>query len=388
MRTLFGLFFICLLSHGGIAQFLDEFLEPSIEKWRFFTGDGDAKMDFVQSDGYATIIVDATRDKRNIWWALIQRPVSEYLDLSLLQKPEYELRIEARIRVSHAPRRVNLHAHTQKTTDFHTHLMEFDIPVTVHWHTISMTTQNFDAEPGDTVNAQLALMDWGQAVYLVDIDYFKVDVINTTVADPDKGEQVLYPPPRLYPDMFRYKIPVLQDAMIDLIYPEVNFKNWYAHDKNERIPVLTVSETQYVILRWDLDAFKGKRISGPGLLELTTHSLQRAETDLHEFGKIRIVEILGGDPRWERESVTLKSLLGGQPVEEVFNTQMVVDVDVSEEPASITGITIPRPVLQRMADGKTYGLAIRSLGAINAAFYAKDFSHATRGAILYLNSDN
>ncbi len=383
---LIGSLICSLFFHIGIAQFHDEFDQPTIDEWRFFTGDGNATIDFVQSNGYATIIVDATRDKRNIWWALIQRTVSDDLDLNILQNPDHELRIEALIRVSHAPRRVNLHAHTQKTTDFHTHLMEFDIPDTVHWHTISMTTENFDAETGDIVNAQLALMDWGLGKYSVDVDYFKVYVVDVNNAEPDKGEQVLYPPPRLSPEMFTNKVPVSQNGMIDLAYPDVNYKDWYAADMSGKIPVLTVSETQFVILRWDLESFKGKSVSGPGLLELTTHSLQRAETDIHEFGKIRVVEILEGDSAWERDSITLNSLLQDQPIDRVFNTQMVVDAEVSETPASTTRITIPRPVLQRMVDGKTKGLAIRPLGAINAVFYAKEHINGNKCAVLYLHT--
>ena len=34
--------------------------------------------------------------------------------------------------------------------------------------------------------------------------------------------------------------------------------------------------------------------------------------------------------------------------------------------------TIPQPVMQRLIDGKTYGLAIKPLGAVNATFYSKE----------------
>jgi len=75
-------------------------------------------MDFRQGgDGYASILVDATTDKRGIWWALIERKVSDKMDLRLMQKPNHELRIEACVRVSHAPRRVNLQVATQRSTD-------------------------------------------------------------------------------------------------------------------------------------------------------------------------------------------------------------------------------------------------------------------------------
>ena len=142
---------------GHTKQFLDDFCmnTQGISNWTWYTGDGSATMDFQQGKGFASIAVDATGDQRNIWWALIRREVTAGLDLDLLTRPGYELRVEAKIRSSHAPRRVNLHLRTQRTVDNHSHLMEFDIPDT-GWHTISMTTQGFDARPGDQVFGQLA----------------------------------------------------------------------------------------------------------------------------------------------------------------------------------------------------------------------------------------
>lgn len=155
-----------LLCQIAVGQSRDDFNEDTIAHdpraitgWAFFAGDGLATMDFVPQDGYASIRVDSTKDKRNIWWALIKRCVSADMDLARLRKPGCELRIEARIRRSDAPWRVNLHLNTQRTTDFHSHLMEFDISDTTSWHTISMTTRDFDAGPGDTVFGQFALMD-------------------------------------------------------------------------------------------------------------------------------------------------------------------------------------------------------------------------------------
>src|SRR6266480_1164526 len=96
------------------AQFIENFDGPSVQLdpegikgWLFRAGDGTATMDLRQGgggDGYASIFVDATTDKRGIWWALIERKVSDHMDLNLMQKPRHEFRIEARIRVSHAPR--------------------------------------------------------------------------------------------------------------------------------------------------------------------------------------------------------------------------------------------------------------------------------------------
>jgi hypothetical protein len=373
------LIFIFLIYNSTTAQFIDDFSNIPIVKdpraidgWAFFTGDGEATMDFQQGDGYASILVDATKDTRNIWWALIKRRVSSNFDLSLLNKPGYELRIEARIRVSHAPRRVNLSLNTQKTVDFHTHLMEFDIPDTTSWHTISMTTSDFEAEPGDMVFGQLALMDWGLDKYRVDVDHMKVDIVNTALAGPDKGVQVPYHPPIPDPNTFAEKIKVAQDCMIDVQYPDTNFNNWCIQEKGGKINILTVSGTQFVIMRWDLSAFAGRQVAGLGLLELTTHSVQRCSNEIKDFGQIRIVEVLGGEPNWNQEAVTYNSLCQGQAIDSVLNSQMIIDVGVAEGRDSKTLITISKPVLDRMMKGKTLGLAIRPLGAVNASFYSME----------------
>lgn len=357
------------------AQFLDEFEKSPIpgdpeglEGWSFFTGDGEATMDF-RSDGHghARVLVDATHDRRGIWWALVKRRVSVPLDLERLARPGQELRIEARVRVSHAPRRVNLHLNTRRTTDFHSHLMEFDIPDTDRWHTISMTTSGFDARPGDTVFGQLALMDWGKGRYEVDIDYFKVDVVSAAEAGPDVGEPLPYRPPIPDPAGFAHAIPVTEAAVVDLQNPDVNLHDWGAAGEHGRERLLTVSGTQTVVLRFDLRELAGRRVRRAGLLQLTTHSVLRARTDIEEFGEIRVVEILGGDPGWREESVTLESLRRGQPLDEVFNSQMIIDVPVAEQRGARTLVTISRPVLQRLVDGRTLGIALRPLGSIVAS---------------------
>ena len=75
------LLFICSFLFCGITwpQFHDDFEKPSDaaagrapERWEFFTGDGMAAMAFVLGDGFASILVDATQDRENIWWALIK----------------------------------------------------------------------------------------------------------------------------------------------------------------------------------------------------------------------------------------------------------------------------------------------------------------------------
>jgi hypothetical protein len=379
-RCLLFCFLSLGLSASLFAQFIDNFdgdslsLDPSgVHGWTFFTGDGSAIMDFAQSGkGYTSISVDATKDKRGIWWALIRRRISEKMNLGLLSQPTHELRIEARIKVSHAPRRVNLHLNTQRTTDFHSHLKEFDIPDTANWHTISMTTHHFDAVPGDSVYGQLALMDWGLEKYRVALDYFRVDIVNPDSAGRDKGVQVPYHPPVAHPGTFVHHIPVAQDGMIDRDYPNINFNNWSSLDETGRITLLTASGAQSVILRWELGAFAGSTVAGSGLLELTTEALQRAPDQVKDFGMVRVTEILGGDPKWDQKEVTYNSLCLGQPLGEVLNEQMIIDVDVAGRRGGTTLATISKPVLQRMIDGRTLGLAIRPLGAVNASFYAKE----------------
>lgn len=85
---------IFLLGRQASAQFVDDFdgaklmFDPdAINGWTFFAGDGSASMNFQQRDGYVSILVDATKDQRNIWWALIRRWVSANVDLSQLSDP-------------------------------------------------------------------------------------------------------------------------------------------------------------------------------------------------------------------------------------------------------------------------------------------------------------
>ncbi len=292
MKRRYRLSLVCCLvvSLAGVAeaQFLEAFedqdlqVDPAgIDGWSFFSGDGQTTIDFMATGrGYASIRVDATRDRRNVWWALIKHRVSQDLDLERLSRPGWELRVEARIRSSHGPRRVNLHVNTQRTTDFHSHLMEYDIPKAGIWYTISMTTRDFLLEPGDTVFAQMALMDWGHDRYDLDVDYFKVDVVEAERAGPDVGEPLPYHPPIPDPGSFEIAMQAADAAVVDLANPDVNLGEWSVLDGGNRTRVLTVGGTMWVILRWDLEAFRGPTGGGHGLLQLTTHSVQRnAERD-------------------------------------------------------------------------------------------------------------
>ncbi|AFN75864.1 hypothetical protein MROS_2634 [Melioribacter roseus P3M-2] len=374
------IFFIFVTVSQMNAQFIDEFngkelqYDPDgLNGWTFFSGDGNAEVKFIQKDGYASVRVDASKDKRGLWWALIRRRISEGMDLSLIQKPNYEFRIEAKIKVSSAPKRVNLHLNTQRTTDFHTHLMEYDIPDTSNWHVISMTTKNFDARPGDNVFAQMALMDWGFDKYRVDIDYFKVDIVRVDTIGNDLGEPIPYHPPVPEISSFEHRLPVAEDATIDLEFTDYNFNNWSATDeKGNIVKLLTVSGNQYVILKWNFENYKNMKVTGPAVLELTTYSLQNSPDYKKDFGMIRVVEILDGKDNWLDENITFEALTEGKTISEVFNSQMIIDCEVNKLRGEKNYFVISRPVMQRLLDGKTKGIVIKPLGSVVASFYASE----------------
>jgi hypothetical protein len=191
------------------------------------------------------------------------------------------------------------------------------------------------------------------------------------------------------PAGFAHAVAAAQSGMIDLDNPDVNLGNWYLADAAGKTAVVTAGGTRYVILRWDFGALAGKKVAGSGLLELTTRALERTADDIPDFGEIRAVEILGGDPRWDKKTVTFNSLCVGQSPDLVLNPQMIIDWPVSEGDGAKTYLTIPKPVLQRLIDGKTLGIAIRPHGAINAAFYCEDGDERKADApILRLNIRN
>jgi hypothetical protein len=228
-------------------------------------------------------------------------------------------------------------------------------------------------------------MDWGLGKYRVDVDYFKVDIIDTAVAGPDQGDPVPYHPSVADPGSFSREVRVAADATVDLDNPDVNLNNWYVRDAGKRTNVVTAGGTRLVILRWDLAAFAGKKVAGSGLLELTTRSLERTSDEHPDFGLIRVVEILGGDPRWDQKTVTFDSLRLGKPPDDVLNPQMIIDWPVTEGGGGKTYLTISKPALQRLIDGKALGIAIKPLGAINASFYALEYEDGSSGARLLLN---
>src|ERR1700733_4916586 len=85
----------CACCLPACGQFVDNFDGPNValdpqgrRGWMILAGDGTATMDLRQGDpGYASAFVDGTTDKRGIWWALMERQVSQSLDIALLKKP-------------------------------------------------------------------------------------------------------------------------------------------------------------------------------------------------------------------------------------------------------------------------------------------------------------
>ena len=261
--------------------------------------------------------------------------------------------------------------------------MEFDIPDTVNWHTISMTTRDFETRIGDEINAHLALMDWGLGKYRIDFDYFKVDVVNRNTAGKDKGNPLSYHPTLADPKGFSVHLDATHDATIDSQYPDRNFNNWAQREGgNSSIKTLTVSGTQIVIVRWDLSELKGKKIKRAGLLELSPLSVQRSPDYHKDFGMVRICEILAGDPEWNESTVTYDSFKKDLKIDQVVNTQMIIDDSVTWNGNRKVLFTLSQPVLQRLIDGKTLGIAIKPLGAVNASFYSRETSG--RAPRLYL----
>jgi hypothetical protein len=366
-----GVLAVALLPTPAAAQFRDDFEGSSPRNWACFTGDGRATSEFRVTGGVGVLTVDATKDRDNIWWALIKRDVAASLDVARLARPGHELRVEARVRLHEAPRRVHLQANTQRTTNFHLNLREYDLPDTL-WHTISMTTRRLDARPGDSVNIELGFTDAGHGHYRVDVDYMRADVVALDSVTPDLGEPLVYQPPPAHADPAQYavRLAAAQSAIVDEQFPEINFAGWHATEGSRPDTVLSVGGTRDVILRWDLSRFAGRRAAGMGTLELTTHHLQLGPADLEEYGQVRVFEILGGDPAWQRATITLERLLGSRPLEEVVNPQVLIDARVAPGQGARTRIVISRAVLQRLLDGRTRGLLLRGLGPVDAGFYA------------------
>lgn len=374
MRTIWILTGLIVLMVGcvpsAVGQFVESFDDGQLDGWETQTGDGRATMSLEGRAGHAVVTVDATEDRHNIWWAVLRRDVATALDLNRLRQSDTELRVTARIRVSHAPRRVNLSLNTQRTTDYHSNLMEFDIPDTTRWRTIHFTTDGFDARPGDTVNAQVAIIDWGRQTYRTAVDSFAVEVVDATEAGTASNRAVPYPLPIRDPDTLTHHVPAAQAGLVNRQFPETRLSDWRTTTDSGTVPTWTVTTDQYLLLRWDRAQLPNKPIEGPGILELTRQSVQTADTAPEELGQVRLVEITGGSSAWVDSTVTSARFAQGQPLHDVLNPQPIVDREVSGPAGESVRIPLSEPVLHRLTSGEAKGLALRPLGPVSASFYA------------------
>ena len=98
-----------------------------------------------------------------------------------------------------------------------------------------------------------------------------------------------------------------------------------------------------------------------------------------------VIEILGGDAAWDQETVTYASLMQGKPYDEVFNPQMIIDLELASAPGGKAFFTLQRPVMQRLLDGRSKGILIRPLGALSGSIYASE-NPAGHGPVLHFNT--
>ena len=379
------LYTLLFVTSMAFAQYIDTFDNGTIDPgWSAYTGDGNAEIQFLPGDGYGTVLVDAAQDRLGIWWAIIKHRVTG-IDYRELAQPDRELRVEARIKVNHAPRRVNLSFNHTSTTDYHSHLKEYDIPDTTNWHVISMTTQDFTFGPTDSINVQLALMDWGLQRYRIDVDYVKVDVVPAGEYVHDLGHPQTYQPPIPAMSSFEQIVKVDKDALIDPSFPDMNFYDWSDAQDPEAGRLLPVSHDQIVIIKPDLSAYAGKSADGLAILEMHMHHLERAPQYSKDFGMVHLSEIRGGDPDWQPEAVTCQSFLAGGQLDGVINGQMIIDVDMTRFKDGTIRFAIPRAVMQRLLDGSTKGMALRPLGAVHVSFYASTCPDESLRPRLYFN---
>ena len=373
-------------AQGVPKGFVEDFTSLALENWRVASGSGDlianSTVTLTQQNGIGLFKIDATKDRRNIWWAIMNCEITGSIDRSMLGKPGKAIRIEAKVRLP-KPRRFNMSLNHTSTTDYHDDLAEFDIDDS-DWHVVSYTNDDFGAKPSDRVYMQLAVMDAGREVITVEVDYIKVTIVDAASAAPDLGDPLPYRPPLGGPETFAQAMHVTEDAIIDSEYPWVNFSKWHDASADSK-PLLSVSGTQTSILRWDFSKLAGKTPKGWGLLVLTTHNVHFAPSDLEEFGYIRLVEIKDGDPSWTREKVTYESLLEGKPVSEVIHPQLIMDTPPELKQGAKTIIPVSPAVMKRLLSGKTKGLAIYSQGAVNASFASNEADDKNDRPTLFLN---
>jgi hypothetical protein len=205
-------------------QNIPEFRSDNIPEWLSKTGDGEGVFTQNIDNGILTLRLDARNDRRNIWYAFTHRNVAPPLKFKSGQAP-VTLYIEARVKPSHGPRRVNLYLKSLSTGD--EHLREFDLPEAGKWYEISMVAPNFRHEPGKSLLGQVSFMDWGNTgVYELQVDYMKVDIVKPGQKFQEKGPPIPYRPPLADESTFRLERKVKADVSVDTKYASLNLSGW------------------------------------------------------------------------------------------------------------------------------------------------------------------
>ena len=118
-----------------------------------------------------------------------------------------------------------------------------------------------------------------------------------------------------------------------------------------------------------MERFKGNRVNGAGQLELSTYNLFRRKNSPKDFGMIRFGEIQNTNTNWANDSLTYNRLKGNQELQDIIVSQCIIDSEVHPVKEGKTMVTISQPVIQRLIDGESNGIAILPMGLISAAFY-------------------
>ncbi|HUO98041.1 MAG TPA: hypothetical protein VMU01_05205 [Rhizomicrobium sp.] len=388
---------LAFATHAASAAFVETFKEKTlpldktgVNGWMTLTGSGQATVKLFNRNGRGVMEVDGRGDRRNIYWAIVKHDVTADIDMNALFKPGHAIRMEAKVRISEAPRRVHFQLNTNRTTDYDANLREFDLADT-NWHVLTWTRQpgsDLDVKPGDHVAVTFGVTDMGRAVYACEFEYIKAEVVDTATAGPDKGMPLVYRPPIAPLDSFKNAVEVKEDATFDAAYPWVNYGAWSNMsdpEGSQGVEILSATGTQTIILRWDLSAFKGREPDGWGVVALTTDHIEWAPTNQEEFGFLRAVEIKGGDPAWDRKTVTRDSFMQGKPELDVFNGQLIVDAAPAIHRGETTLFRINPAVMARLISGETKGIAIYPQGAVNASFASSQSPNPQYRPRLYFN---
>lgn len=372
----FTAFLIIILQLTASAQYRVDFNQNysgfeknNLEGWSTVTGDGDIVFRQKFEEGSVVLNIDARKDKRNIWYAFMHQNIADVIDMEKLSSPEYELRMEARIKPSHAPRRINMYLSTLNEGGY---LREFDLEKANEWFTISMVTSGFNFNPGKPLMTQISLMDWGNEIYELYIDYVQVDLVKIGEEYEQFGVPLTYRPPIKDASYYSEEIIPNKNAIIDAYLADESLHPWMNKNEIKKFPVLQVDQSKTILLKWDFSNYKGKQIAEAGQLEISTNSLYTRKDNPKDFGEIRFSEILAVTDEWNEETITYNSFRGNKKFHEVVVSQCLIDSEVNGEKNGKTIVTISKPVLQRLVDGRSAGIAILPLGLISATFYDRN----------------